>query len=117
MEHFYYIVRIYLCIFTCIKKVEEKNLVVWLKFIYLFILFIKNSRSELISPSINQQQFSGYPAMRSTDEIDKTVVKEAESALRAMREHSEENEDDNVFTRLVIEEPEEFRGIYDRNKV
>lgn len=55
--------------------------------------------------------------MRSTDEIDKTVVKEAESALRAMREHTEENEDDNVFTRLVIEEPEEFRGKYDRSKI
>lgn len=76
---------------------------------YLEKLFLTNG-SDLISPSINQQQFPGYPAMRSTDEIDKTVVKEAESALRAMREHTEENEDDNVFTRLVIEEPEEFRG-------
>lgn len=69
----------------------------------------------MISPSISQQQ-PGYSAMRSTDEIDKTVVKEAESALRAMREHTEENEDDNVFTRLVIEEPEEFRGTYERSK-
>lgn len=50
--------------------------------------------------------------MKSTDEIDKAVVKAAESALRAMREHTEENEDNNIFARLIIEEPEEFRGMY-----
>lgn len=71
----------------------------------------------MISPTINQQQLPGYPAMRSTDEIDKAVVKEAESALRAMRDHAEENEDDNVYARLVIEEPEEFRGTCNRSNV
>lgn len=69
----------------------------------------------MISPSTNQQQLFGYPVIKSTDEIDKTVVREAEFALRAMREHPEDNEDNNVYSRLVIEDPEEFRGIYDRN--
>lgn len=71
----------------------------------------------MISPTFNQQQLPSYPAMRSTDEIDKAVVKEAESALRAMRDHAEENEDDNVYARLVIEEPEEFRGTYNRSNI
>ncbi|XP_071651989.1 MOXD1 homolog 1-like isoform X1 [Temnothorax longispinosus] len=76
---------------------------------YLEKMFLTNG-SDLISPSLNQQQFPGYSDMRSTDEIDKSVVKEAESALRAMKEHMDENDDDNIYTRLIIEEPEEFRG-------
>ncbi|KAL0108119.1 hypothetical protein PUN28_015016 [Cardiocondyla obscurior] len=75
---------------------------------YLEKMFLTNG-SDLISPSINQQQLPGYSAIKSTDEIDTTVAKAAESALRAMRE--EKNDNDNVFTRLVIEEPEEFRGL------
>ncbi|KAL6261864.1 hypothetical protein P5V15_006950 [Pogonomyrmex californicus] len=46
----------------------------------------------------------------SSDEISKTVVKKAESALRAMRDYTKGNEDNNIFAQLVIEEPEEFRG-------
>ncbi|XP_011160800.2 MOXD1 homolog 1 [Solenopsis invicta] len=76
---------------------------------YLEKLFLTNG-SDLISPSTNQQQLFGYPVIKSTDEIDKTVVREAEFALRAMREHPEDNEDNNVYSRLVIEDPEEFRG-------
>ncbi|XP_012543741.1 MOXD1 homolog 1 [Monomorium pharaonis] len=75
---------------------------------YLEKLFLTNG-SDLISPVINQQQLSAYSTMKST-ELDKAAVKEAESALRAMREHTEENEDDNIFARLIIEDPEEFRG-------
>jgi len=44
------------------------------------------------------------------DEIDVTLIKETEYALKTMREYTENYENDNVFTRLIIEEPEEFRG-------
>jgi len=73
--------------------------------------FIKNSRSELISPSTKQLPSHS----KSTDEIDETIIKEAKSALIAMKDHIEESEDDNIFTRLIIEDPIEFRGIYDKN--
>ncbi|XP_072748696.1 MOXD1 homolog 1-like [Anoplolepis gracilipes] len=76
---------------------------------YLEKLFLMNG-TDLILPSANQQQLSAYPAARPTDEIDKTFIKEAESALRAMKDYTEESDEDNVFSRLIIEEPEEFRG-------
>lgn len=59
---------------------------------------------------MNGQQLPGHSTMKST-EINKSVVKEAnKSALRPIREHTEKNDDDNIFTRLVIKEPEEFKG-------
>ncbi|KMQ96820.1 moxd1-like protein 1 protein [Lasius niger] len=76
---------------------------------YLEKLFLMNG-TDLTLPSTNQQQLSAYPAGRPTDEIDKALVKEAESALRAMKDYTEESEDDNVFARLIIEEPKEFQG-------
>lgn len=74
----------------------------WLKHLFF--------RTDLTLPSTNLQQLSAYPATRPTDEIDKALVKEAESALRAMKDYTEESEDDNIFARLIIEEPEEFRS-------
>lgn len=76
-------------------------------------MFIKNSRSELITPSAKQLPSHS----KSIDEIDETIIKEAKSALIAMKDHIEESEDDNIFTRLIIEDPIEFRGIYDRSKM
>ncbi|KAL6443701.1 hypothetical protein ACFW04_001653 [Cataglyphis niger] len=66
---------------------------------YLEKLFLING-TDLTLPSTNQQQLFAYPAARPTDE----------SALRAMKDYTEESEDDNIFSRLIIEEPEEFRG-------
>ncbi|KAM0729537.1 MOXD1-like protein 1 [Formica fusca] len=63
---------------------------------YLEKLFLING-TDLTLPSTNQQQLSAYPAARPTDES-------------AMKDYMEENEDDNIFSRLIIEEPEEFRG-------
>ncbi|XP_018370412.1 PREDICTED: MOXD1 homolog 1 [Trachymyrmex cornetzi] len=72
---------------------------------YLETLFLTNE-SELISPSTKQLPSHS----KSTDEIDETIIKEAKSALIAMKDHIEESEDDNIFTRLIIEDPIEFRG-------
>ncbi|KYM84098.1 MOXD1 like protein 1 [Atta colombica] len=72
---------------------------------YLETLFLTNG-SELISPSTKQLPSHS----KSTDEIDETIIKEAKSALIAMKDHIEESEDDNIFTRLIIEDPIEFRG-------
>jgi hypothetical protein len=60
--------------------------------------------------SSTQQQSSAYPTEKWMDEIDVTLIKETEYALKTMREYTENYENDNVFTRLIIEEPEEFRG-------
>ena len=78
----------------------------------LNISFITNSRSELISPSTKQ-----LPSHSKSIEIDETIINEAKSALIAMKDHIEESEDDNIFTRLIIEDPIEFRGIYDKINV
>lgn len=64
----------------------------------------------LMIPSTGQQQLPVYPATRTGEGNDEEIIKEALSALRAMRDYTVEHENDNVFTRLVIEEPEEFRG-------
>lgn len=61
-------------------------------------------------PSTGQQQLPIYPATRPSEEIDEELIREAKSALMAMRDYTVENENDNVFSRLIIEEPEEFRG-------
>ncbi|EFN82136.1 MOXD1-like protein 1 [Harpegnathos saltator] len=39
-----------------------------------------------------------------------TIIKETLTALKAMKEYTEETENDNVFTRLVIEDPVEFQN-------
>ncbi|XP_034951630.1 MOXD1 homolog 1 [Chelonus insularis] len=49
-------------------------------------------------------------ATRSNEGIYKEVIKGAETAVKAMKEYSDERNEDNVFTRLVIENPPEFRG-------
>ncbi|KYQ53019.1 MOXD1 like protein 1 [Trachymyrmex zeteki] len=72
---------------------------------YLEALFLTNG-SELITPSAKQLPSHS----KSIDEIDETIIKEAKSALIAMKDHIEESEDDNIFTRLIIEDPIEFRG-------
>ncbi|XP_066597310.1 MOXD1 homolog 1-like [Prorops nasuta] len=73
-------------------------------------LFLSTGTDTIAPPSLAQQQSSAYPATRPNDEIDEDLIREAESALRAMRDYTEERENDNVFTRLIIEDPEEFRG-------
>lgn len=72
-------------------------------------MLLNYSRTDSASSSTNQQ-FSSYPITETTDKIDEVLIKEAESALRAMKDYTEERESDNIFTRLIIEEPEEFRG-------
>lgn len=62
-------------------------------------------------PSTNQQQLSPYPAVRSA-EIDEDIIKEAKSALKATKDYTEQRENETVFSRLIIEEPAEFRGKY-----
>ncbi|XP_029175897.1 uncharacterized protein LOC114944249 [Nylanderia fulva] len=74
---------------------------------YLEKLFLMNG-TDLTLPSTYEQQLAASPFGRPADNIDKALVKEAESALRAMKDHTKESED--VFSRLIIEEPAEFRG-------
>ncbi|XP_053974730.1 MOXD1 homolog 1 [Hylaeus volcanicus] len=73
-------------------------------------LFLTTRTEATTIPATNQQQLPIYSAIRPTEEVDEDLLKEAKSALRAMRDYTVEHENDNVFTRLVIEEPEEFRG-------
>lgn len=55
-------------------------------------------------------QLPVYPATRPNEGINEDLIKQAESALQAMQDYSEDRDNDNVFSRLVIEEPAEFRG-------
>ncbi|KZC05639.1 PREDICTED: MOXD1 homolog 1 [Dufourea novaeangliae] len=71
-------------------------------------LFLTTRTDTVTIPSTGQLPI--YPATRPGDDIDEDLIKEAKSALRAMRDYTVEHENDNVFTRLIIEEPEEFRG-------
>ncbi|XP_076621804.1 MOXD1 homolog 1-like [Colletes latitarsis] len=73
-------------------------------------LFLTTRTDAPTIPSTGQQQLPIYSATRPSEEVDEDLLKEAKSALRAMRDYTVEHENDNVFTRLVIEEPEEFRG-------
>ncbi|XP_012270132.1 MOXD1 homolog 1 [Orussus abietinus] len=73
-------------------------------------LFLTTGTDSVTLPSTTQQQLPVYPATRPSEDVDADLVKEAESALKAMRDFSDERESDNVFARLVIEDPEEFRG-------
>ncbi|XP_012220915.1 MOXD1 homolog 1 [Linepithema humile] len=66
-------------------------------------LFLKD---DYISSSINQLSTSP----KSIDEEDNAdVFKEAQSVLETMRDYTNNNEP-NVFTQLIIQNPEEFRG-------
>lgn len=56
------------------------------------------------------QQLPVYPAVRPRDEVDQEVIREAQSALKAMDDFSDMEDEDVIFTRLVIDNPEEFRG-------
>ncbi|XP_033297183.1 MOXD1 homolog 1 [Bombus bifarius] len=73
-------------------------------------LFLTTRTDAVTIPSTGQQQLPIYPATRPSEEIDEELIREAKSALMAMRDYTVENENDNVFSRLIIEEPEEFRG-------
>ncbi|XP_033336186.2 MOXD1 homolog 1 [Megalopta genalis] len=69
------------------------------------------TRTDSVTMSYNgQQHLSIYPPTRPGEVIDEVQIKVAKSALRATRDYTVEQENDNVFTRLIIEEPEEFRG-------
>lgn len=61
-------------------------------------------------PTLTKQQHSVYPAVQPNDKIDKQLVKEAESALRALRDYKEADNNDELFSTLIIEEPAEFKG-------
>ncbi|KAK0175590.1 hypothetical protein PV327_009330 [Microctonus hyperodae] len=73
-------------------------------------LFLTTGTDAVTLPTTVQHQFPVYPATRPSENIDGDVIKEAESALKAMREIPEQENEDNVFARLIIEDPEEFRG-------
>ncbi|XP_011301507.1 MOXD1 homolog 1 [Fopius arisanus] len=73
-------------------------------------LFLTTGVEAVTLPTIVQQQLPVYPATRPSEEIDETVIKETETAIKAIKEFTEQVTDDNVFARLVIEEPKEFKG-------
>ncbi|KAG7210089.1 hypothetical protein KM043_011660 [Ampulex compressa] len=73
-------------------------------------LFLTMGTDAVSLPATSPQQLPVYPATRPSEEIDEDLIREAETALKAMRDHTEERENDNVFARLIIEEPDEFRG-------
>ncbi|XP_057320432.1 MOXD1 homolog 1-like [Microplitis mediator] len=73
-------------------------------------LFLTTGTDAVTLPTIVQQQLPVYPATRPSENVNEEIIKEAETALKAMKEYSETENDDNIFTRLVIENPEEFRG-------
>lgn len=76
----------------------------------LIFVELKISRTDLALSSNTEQQLAAHPTEKWVHEIDINLIKETEKALRLMREYTEKYESDNVFTRLIIEEPEEFRG-------
>ncbi|KAK9299586.1 hypothetical protein QLX08_007402 [Tetragonisca angustula] len=73
-------------------------------------LFLTTRTDAVTISSTGQQQLPIYPATRLSEEIDEKLIREAKSALMAMKDYTVENDNDNVFSRLIIEEPEEFRG-------
>ncbi|CAD6217159.1 GSCOCG00004699001-RA-CDS, partial [Cotesia congregata] len=72
-------------------------------------LFLTSGTDGVMQPS-TVQQLPVYPAVRPRDEVDQEVIREAQSALKAMDDFSETEDEDVIFTRLVIDNPEEFRG-------
>ncbi|XP_044590094.1 MOXD1 homolog 1-like [Cotesia glomerata] len=72
-------------------------------------LFLTSGTDGVMQPS-TVQQLPVYPAVRPRDEVDQEVIREAQSALKAMDDFLETEDEDVIFTRLVIDNPEEFRG-------
>ncbi|XP_017761618.1 PREDICTED: MOXD1 homolog 1-like [Eufriesea mexicana] len=68
------------------------------------------TRTDAVTIPTGQQQLPIYPATRLSEDVDEELIREAKSALRAMRDYTVEHDNDNVFSRLIIEEPEEFKG-------
>lgn len=73
-------------------------------------LFLTTRTDAVTIPSTGQQQLPIYPATRPSEDIDEELIREAKSALRAVKDYTLEQDNENVFSRLIIEEPEEFRG-------
>ncbi|XP_063985800.1 MOXD1 homolog 1 [Diachasmimorpha longicaudata] len=73
-------------------------------------LFLTTGVEAVTLPTIVQQQLPVYPATRPSEEVDEEIIKETETAIKAIKEFTEQVTDDNVFARLVIEDPKEFRG-------
>ncbi|XP_043468959.1 MOXD1 homolog 1 [Leptopilina heterotoma] len=73
-------------------------------------IFLSTGFDALALPNLTKQQHSVYPAVQPNDKFDKQLVKEAESALRALRDYKEADNNDELFSTLIIEEPSEFRG-------
>ncbi|XP_015598813.1 MOXD1 homolog 1 [Cephus cinctus] len=71
-------------------------------------LFLTTGTDAITLPTIQQQQQPVLPYPPT--EAEKVVMGETVSALRAMKEYSEDEENANLFANLVIENPEEFRG-------
>ncbi|KAI4499302.1 hypothetical protein M0802_005562 [Mischocyttarus mexicanus] len=71
-------------------------------------LFLTTGVDSVNLPSTTRQ-LPIYPTTRSNEQVDENIIRETKSALKAMRD-SEKQENDNVFSRLIIEEPEEFKG-------
>ncbi|XP_014472209.1 PREDICTED: MOXD1 homolog 1 [Dinoponera quadriceps] len=69
-------------------------------------LFLTTGTDSLLT----RQQITADPASRATGKNNETVIRETMSALKAMRDYTEERENDNVFTQLVIQEPPEFQN-------
>lgn len=75
------------------------------------VTFLCPFRTDAVTiPSTGQQQLPIYPATRPSEDIDEELIREAKSALRAVKDYTLEQDNENVFSRLIIEEPEEFRG-------
>ncbi|PBC27738.1 MOXD1-like protein [Apis cerana cerana] len=72
-------------------------------------LFLTTRTDAVTIPSTGQQQLPIYPATRPSEDIDEELIREAKSALRAVKDYTLEQDNENVFSRLIIEEPEEFR--------
>nr|XP_012139570.1 PREDICTED: MOXD1 homolog 1 [Megachile rotundata] len=73
-------------------------------------LFLTTRTDTVTIPSTGTQQLPVYPATRPSEEIDEDLIKEAKSMLKAMGDYTTEEDNDNVFSRLIIEKPDEFRG-------
>ncbi|XP_015172192.1 PREDICTED: MOXD1 homolog 1 [Polistes dominula] len=73
-------------------------------------LFLTAGADPVSLPPTVRQQLPVYPATKPSEQIDEEIIRVAQSALKAMREYSEGQENYNVFSHLIIEEPEEFRG-------
>lgn len=72
------------------------------------MLFIKNFRTD--SSVTGKKNFTD-PAPLIMGRNNETIIRETMSALKAMRDYTNEREDD-VFSQLVIDMPLEFQSNY-----